>query len=41
MKFITDRIRMVLFGIAVVFLGAISPSIAVQSLHRALDRRKV
>lgn len=39
MKFITDRIRLVLFGIAVVCLGVISPPKTVQILHRALDKR--
>ena len=41
MKFITDRIQLVLFGIAVSILGVISPSKTVEILHNVLDRRKV
>ena len=37
MKFITDRIRLVLFGIVVIFLGLISPSQALRSVHKVLD----
>jgi hypothetical protein len=38
MKFITDRIRLVLFGIVVAFLGVISPSKTVQLVYKVLDR---
>ena len=38
MKWITDRIRVFLFGICVGVLGLISPSKALQSAHRALDK---
>jgi hypothetical protein len=40
MKFITDRIRLVLFGIAVSILGVISPSKTLQILHRVLDKHE-
>jgi hypothetical protein len=38
MRFITDRIRLVLFGIAVAFLGVISPSKTLQIVYKVLDR---
>ena len=38
MKSITDRIRLVLFGITVIFLGVISPKSTLQAVHRVLDR---
>jgi hypothetical protein len=41
MKFITYRIRMVFFGIAVSILGVISPLKTLQIVHNVLDRRKV
>ena len=37
-KPITDRIRLVLFGVAVIFLGVISPRATLQAVHRVLDR---
>ena len=41
MNFITDRIRVVLFGITVAILGMISPSRALQSAQEVLDRQSV
>jgi len=40
MKFFTDRIRVVFFGIVIVFLGLINPEKALESVHRVLDRRE-
>lgn len=37
-NFFTDRIRLVFFGIVVIFLGLISPSKTLQSVHKVLDR---
>jgi hypothetical protein len=38
LKFFTDRIRMVLFGIAVILFGIGSPSATLRAIHRVLDR---
>jgi hypothetical protein len=38
MRFITDRIRLVLFGMAVIFLGVINPKKTLESVHEVLDR---
>lgn len=40
MKFLTDRIRVVFFGIVIIFLGLIDPAKALQSVHKVLDRRE-
>ena len=39
MRFITDRIRVFLFGIVIAVLGLISPSRAVRSAYNALNSR--
>lgn len=40
MKPITDRIRVVLFGITVAFLGLVNPSNALQSVQQVLGERE-
>lgn len=37
MRFVTDRIRVFLFGIAIALLGLYNPEKAVQAAARALD----
>jgi hypothetical protein len=37
MRFITDRIRVFLFGIAIALIGLYNPQRAVQAAARALD----
>jgi hypothetical protein len=37
MKFITDRIRVFLFGVSIAILGLINPSKALQTAHSVLD----
>ena len=39
MRFVTDRIRVFLFGIAVAVIGLVSPSKALQTAYDVLDRR--
>ncbi len=39
MTFIIDRIRMVLFGIAITILGAISPRLTLGVMHNVLENR--
>jgi hypothetical protein len=36
-KFITNRIRVFMFGIAVAFIGLYDPSLALRSAHKVLD----
>ena len=36
-KFITDRVRLVLFGVAIILLGLWSPSKALRSVADSLD----
>jgi hypothetical protein len=38
MSFITDRLLMIGVGIMVVFVGAISPTIAMESMEAAVDK---
>ena len=37
MKFVTNRIRVFLFGIAVAIIGLYDPSLALRSAHKVLD----
>lgn len=37
MKFVTDRVRVFLFGIVIAFMGLINPSWALRKCHEALD----
>jgi hypothetical protein len=37
-RFFTDRIRVLLFGVTIVILGMINPSKTLQSVHDVLDR---
>lgn len=39
MRFVTDRIRVFLFGICISVMGLFSPSKALQTAHDLLDRR--
>jgi uncharacterized membrane protein len=38
MSFITNRLLMVVVGILIVFVGALSPTIAMESMEAAVDK---